>query len=264
MLYVGIDLAWGRRNPSGVAALGPDGKVLEAGLLGPGEAAGWLRGLGSDVLAFVDAPLVVANPTGQRACETAIGRCYGRWKVSAHSSNLGRTDLAGVELVAEASTHGYRVHDGLDGPPEGGRWLAESFPHTTLVGVAELGFDTERPLYKRRPRAIPTMAEFRPVRSRAFASIVAALSGLTDPPLELGSHQRTRRWLDQQVPEQDGLYKAEEDVLDAVICAWTAALWHAHPGRCQVLGGDEPWEPAATVIAPARPEQRTRRPHGGI
>jgi predicted RNase H-like nuclease len=59
-------------------------------------------------------------------------------------------------------------------------------------------------------------------------------------------------------------YKHREDLIDALLCAWTAALCARHgPARCQVLGlpagdaaaGPASW-PAATIIVPARPEQR--------
>jgi hypothetical protein len=47
--------------------------------------------------------------------------------------------------------------------------------------------------------------------------------------------------------------------VDALLCAWTAALWLRHGmDRCQVLGPPrhEPNELVATIIGPARPEQR--------
>lgn len=63
-------------------------------------------------------------------------------------------------------------------------------------------------------------------------------------------------------PERDAPYKHREDLLDALLCAWTAALWHRHGlARCQVLGEEAPAAPGttATIIAPARPEQRHRK-----
>jgi predicted RNase H-like nuclease len=61
-------------------------------------------------------------------------------------------------------------------------------------------------------------------------------------------------------PDTDLHYKHREDLLDATLCAWTAALWHRHgPARCQVLGADDPPGSdglVATIIAPARPAQR--------
>ena len=41
-------------------------------------------------------------------------------------------------------------------------------------------------------------------------------------------------------------------VFDAALCVWTGLLWWHHGlVRCQVIG-----DSSATVIAPARPEQR--------
>jgi predicted RNase H-like nuclease len=59
-------------------------------------------------------------------------------------------------------------------------------------------------------------------------------------------------------PMDEVAYKHREDLLDALICAWTAALWARHGmNRCQVLGPTTPSpQPAATIIAPTRPEQR--------
>jgi predicted RNase H-like nuclease len=48
---------------------------------------------------FVDAPLVVANETGQRLCETQVGQRYGRWKVSANTTNIHSPRLAGVQFL---------------------------------------------------------------------------------------------------------------------------------------------------------------------
>ena len=66
MRFVGVDLAWGGRRPSGVAVLDPGGVVV---------AEGWATSDG-EILAFLaahdpegavlalDAPLVVRNPAG--------------------------------------------------------------------------------------------------------------------------------------------------------------------------------------------------------
>ena len=51
-------------------------------------------------------------------------------------------------------------------------------------------------------------------------------------------------------------YKHREDLIDALLCAWASSLWDRHGlERCQVLGLPDD-EPAATIIAPARYEQR--------
>src|SRR5258708_6997660 len=79
------------------------------------------------------------------------------------------------------------------------------------------------------------------------------------PPLLPSSHRRTQQLATEPSPADDTAYRHREDLIDAVVCAWTAALWSRHgPARCQVLGlPDPPGSPsAATIIAPDRPERR--------
>jgi len=157
------------------------------------------------------------------------------------------------QLVAR----GWAYHDGFDGPPGTGRFVSECYPYTTLVGVAELGYhhDGQRPRYKRKPKRCPT-AQWRPVRAAACDELVCRLVGLeaVDPPLRLRSHPFTGDLLTPS-PLDDRVYKHREDLIDAVTCAWTAALWHRHGlTRCQVLGLPNPnGTPAATIIAPMYP-----------
>jgi predicted RNase H-like nuclease len=79
--FVGVDLAWGGRNPSGLAALDPAGRVVAEGwATRDGEIAAFVGAHDADgaVLAL-DAPLVVTNPAGtRRACEAELQRRYGR------------------------------------------------------------------------------------------------------------------------------------------------------------------------------------------
>jgi predicted RNase H-like nuclease len=63
-------------------------------------------------LLFVDAPLVVANHSGQRPCETQVGQRYGRWKVSANTTNLGPVHLAGVTLLNRLRADGWSYDAG--------------------------------------------------------------------------------------------------------------------------------------------------------
>jgi predicted RNase H-like nuclease len=50
---------------------------------------------------------------------------------------------------------------------------------------------------------------------------------------------------------------ALDELVDAILCAWTGLLWMVHgQDRCQVLGSGDEGDTAGTFIAPARPEQR--------
>jgi predicted RNase H-like nuclease len=267
--YLGVDLAWREdradlpANETGVAAIDARGQILDAGWRrGVDEAVIWADAVadGQDAVMFVDAPLVVRNETGQRLCETQVGQRYGRWKVSANSTNLGLPRLAGVRFLGLAQARGWRYSDGRDGPPATGRVLSESYPYGTLVGAAELGYDTERPRYKRQPRRLPA-AIWRRERAANCDTLIRRLGKLetADPPLRLHSHPVARQLAEQPSPVDDVAYKHREDLIDALLCAWTAALWARHGlDRCQVLGPADTLDgkPAATIIVPARPEQR--------
>src|SRR6266536_1659851 len=90
MRFIGVDLAWGGKNPSGLAVLDEDGKVVaEDVLVGDGEIAEFVSAhdAGGAVLAL-DAPLVVRNPTGRRACEAELQRRYGQLGAGPYPSNL--------------------------------------------------------------------------------------------------------------------------------------------------------------------------------
>jgi predicted RNase H-like nuclease len=267
--FLGIDLAWGegsatkRAADTGVAALDGGGSVVAAGwTCGIVETLDWVeQNAAADALLFVDAPLVVDNERGQRLCERQTGQRYGRWKVSANTTNLGSPRLGGVALRDELETRGWRYSDGRGGPPVSGRVVSECYPYTTLVGVAELGYERERPRYKRPPKGMPA-ATWRPLRAAACDELIRRVAALldADPPLDLRPHPETFRLLREPSPLDQRAYKRREDLLDAVISAWTAAFWSQHGHlRCQVLGVPPDGAPAdvplATIIAPARTEQ---------
>src|SRR4051794_3888260 len=124
--FLGVDLAWreGTRdrpaNESGVA-------VIDAA--GRGLGADWTRGIEDTIawigtaagtesaLLFVDAPLVVTNPSGQRPCDRQVGQRYGRWQVSADTVNTRSPRLAGVTLRRGLKATGWRYSDGTGGSP---------------------------------------------------------------------------------------------------------------------------------------------------
>lgn len=269
MRYLGIDLAWGEgsdakpANRSGVAAMEADGTIVDAGwTIGVDETLTWIERVSTaDTLLFVDAPLVVTNPDGMREAERETGRRYGRWWVSANATNLRSPRLAGVRLREHLEVLGWLYDDGRDGPPVNGRALSECYPYTAIVGIPELGYEDKRPGYKRAPKGVRA-AEAWPLRTAACDGLIARLDAMaeSEPPLRLRSHPETRELCLTGSPARIGEYKKREDLLDAVICAWTASYWHRHGlSRCQVLGlPDEPPAGIAigTIIAPARSQQR--------
>jgi predicted RNase H-like nuclease len=259
---LGVDLAWGLGpvpNETGVVAADESGRVLAAGWTrGVEETAAWVERWSAEAtIAMIDAPLVVRNISGMRECEREVGRRYGRWKVAANCSNLSMPALAGVRLAERLVADGWSCADGSNGPPTSGRRLYEVFPYTTLVGAAELGYHRERPVYKRKPRHL-TPDEFRRLRATNCDELILRIDALrgADPPIDIRSHPVTAALRAEPTPFADRAVKHREDLLDAVLCAWTGLLWLRHGlARCQVLGDDD-GDPPATILAPARDEQR--------
>ena len=272
MRFLGIDLAWGEgtaqrpANRSGVVALEADGSISAAGwTIGLDDTLAWIEreGAGEDALAFVDAPLVIANAAGQRLCEKQVGQRYWRFGVSANSTNLASPRQAGVRLRESLELAGWRYDDGVAGPPSAGRTMSECYPYTTIVGATELRYD-ERPRYKRKPRGMSAVDGWT-LRTGECDELIARVAGLrdADPPIDLCSHATTRMLVEIPSPRVAAAYKKREDLLDASLCAWTAALWHRQGlARCDVLGAqDDPDGDGrrATIIAPSRVSHQVGR-----
>ncbi|MFJ3383361.1 MULTISPECIES: DUF429 domain-containing protein [unclassified Curtobacterium] len=275
--YLGVDLAWGlgtatrRPNETGLAALDAHGRVLDAGWArGVDEVTEWIvQHLGPRTLIGVDASLVVTNPTGIREAERQVGQRYGRWKVAANPTNLASAASAGARLLDRLTALGVGyVSDTAAMREREGSVVFECYPYTTLVGVEELGYDDERPRYKRLDMSVPA-ATARARRAVAFDDLVRRLRETPlDPPLDLDSHPLTAALREPSVLHGP-THKHREDLLDGVLCAWTAAFWDRHGDqRVQILGGDpglpsDPVDEAGrkpVVVTPARGSQR--RPRG--
>lgn len=235
-VHVGIDLAWGTRARTGLAAVAGGGALLRStSAVTDAEIDGWLADLGGVVNVAIDAPLIVTNPSGMRACERLVTRSYGAYEAGCHPSNLAMPHLDPPRARALAQRHGWRTDPGhtadVDSPG-----AIEVYPHAAMVGLFRLGRTLK---YKRGP-----------VESRAaeFARLLDLLEGLDN--LELGGHHRWR-----QIREAAGRAARPveldrlEDEVDAILCAHLAWLWHHDPDALQVFGdGDEGY-----IVAPPPP-----------
>jgi predicted RNase H-like nuclease len=272
--YIGVDLAWGLGtdtrppNETGLAALDDHGAVLDAGWArGVDEVAAWvLDHLGTRTLIGVDASLVVTNPTRtMRAAERQVASRYGRWGVAANPTSTGSAASAGARLLDAMTDAGVDyVSDTAAMRARSAPTVFECYPYTTLVGVPALGYDVERPRYKRLPKSVPP-AVARAARAEAFDDLVRRLRETPlDPPLDLDAHASTAALAEPSVLHGP-THKHREDLLDGVLCAWTAAYWERHgDDGVQVLGLDGTVPPdapdargrRAVIVAPARPAQR--------
>ena len=80
MKFVGIDIAWSERNPSGAAVIDSEGKLVRAsGNLCTNQDLCEFAGLRDreDAVVAIDAPLIVNNAAGQRPVERQLTEIFG-------------------------------------------------------------------------------------------------------------------------------------------------------------------------------------------
>ncbi|CAQ01267.1 DUF429 domain-containing protein [Clavibacter sepedonicus] len=269
--FLGIDLAWAEgtatrpARETGLACIDASGRVLDLTTArGIDEVVAWVaRWEDPGAVAAVDGPLVVANATGSRLAEKEVASRYGRLGISAYPSNTGRPAQGAVVLRRRLEAAGWEYDDGSGAARDAGaRTMLECYPYTTLVGAPELGFAGVKPRYKRLAPLLAT-AERRPHRAAEFRVVLDAVAGLAhaDPPLDVTTHPRAAALVADGPAIVERQHKHLEDLLDGLICAWTAAYWARHGlARSQVLGATDPVVDEhgrrGTIIAPARPHQR--------
>jgi predicted RNase H-like nuclease len=170
--FIGVDLAWGPNGGTGLC-IATNARVVESAYARTDdEILHRLRAVTEGpCLVAIDAPLIISNPTGRRACERAISRCFSRHHAGAHSSNLS------MRAFADGS-RGARLCEslGLDMNPAIGRnretrTAIEVYPHPALVALFDLPVTLK---YKaKRGRSIEQ-------RRTAFRHLAALLESLTD------------------------------------------------------------------------------------
>ncbi len=235
-MFVGIDLAWGRKNESGVCIMRcVDGRLsideVTSAVLSAADVGNALELLGDDVIAAIDGPIVVVNPSGRRDCERSLDAVFRTYHALTHSTNIDRLvdAVAGPELFRTLMNRGFRCSP-LLARRAGGRHALEVYPHASQVVQFQL---PERLLYKRKTkkrapwRGEPDflLAQLWILRGLLEAQLV--VDGLTPddisllPPLPVEPPKESER-------------KRLEDRLDAVSCAVIAF----HAWRDGVGDGD--------------------------
>ena len=229
MYFAGVDLAWAGRNPTGVAVVDADGRLVrliavrdDAEVLAALEP--YVRG---DCLVAFDAPLVVTNPTGQRPAEAALNRDFRRFEAGAHPANTAKPEFADTPRAARLARA-----LGLDMDPRSSaaRRAIEVYPHPATVVL----FRLERTLkYKAKPGR--DLARLR-------SELLLLMDGIeklahATVPLCVASHDGWAELRRQVVTAQrkSDLRRAEDPV-DAVVCAYVALYAQRCPAAVTTYG----------------------------
>lgn len=249
MHFVGVDLAWGDRKPTGLAVLDEDGHLLHVSAVRSDEEiatalAAYVEG---PCLVAIDAPLVVTNATGNRPAEAALNRDFARYDAGAHPSNTGKPEFSGTPRGARVC-----ALLGLDMDPRSGRKrrAIEVYPHPATVSLFRLGRTLK---YKNKPGR-----SFEQLRGELLV-LMGLVEGLVnaDPRLVAGGldqlDQQESCWVDLVAAVERATRKSElrvvEDQVDAIVCAYVAMYVARRPGDTTTYGDFE----TGYIVTPTLP-----------
>ncbi|GAB3017833.1 DUF429 domain-containing protein [Mycobacterium bourgelatii] len=249
MYFVGLDLAWGERNPSGVAVLDDQGllQFADAATTDAAVLAALAPYVDGPCLVGIDAPLVVNNPTGMRLAESELNPHFRQFDAGAHSANTGmdwfRDAPRGARLAARL---------GLDIDPysTSKRRAIEVYPHPATVVLFRLGRTLK---YKgARGRSVAD-------RRAALLELMRLIEGLADasPRMQVtaGTDWARLQHAVEQAERQVDLDRAE-DPIDAVLCAYIALYAARRPDDVTIYGDLA----NGYIITPSLPSDLTPTP----
>lgn len=243
MYFLGVDLAWAGRNPTGVAVVDADGELVHVCVVRDDDEIlaalrPYVRG---DCLVAFDAPLVVNNPTGQRPAEAALNRDFRRFEAGAHPCNTGKPEFADGPRAGRLA-----AALGLDVDPRspGTRRAIEVYPHAATVALLRL----ERTLkYKAKPgRTV----------DRLKSELLLLMDGVerlarAPIPLRVTRHDG---WLALRHAVAAAQYKSElrraEDPVDAVVCAYVGLYAQRCPAAVTIYGDPD----TGCIVTPSPPD----------
>ncbi|MCW2794352.1 MAG: pyrophosphokinae, partial [Nocardioides sp.] len=249
MYFVGVDLAWGERRPTGLAVLDEGGHLVHVSAADTDEeiAAALAPYVEGDCLVAIDAPLIVRNPTGNRPAEAELNRDFARFDAGAHPSNTGKAEFSGTPRGARLSSL-----LGLDMFPRSRRprRAIEVYPHPATVALFRLGRTLK---YKNKPGRT-----FEQLRAELLA-LMGLLEGLAaaEPPLLVHGldrldHRGTWEALVGRVEAatRKSELRVVEDQVDAVVCAYVALFATRRPDATTTYGDFE----TGYIVTPTLPE----------
>jgi predicted RNase H-like nuclease len=225
MHFVGLDLAWGEKNNTGIAVVDADGRLLHVGAGHDDESieVAVEPYVSGDCLVAIDAPLIVRNPTGARACETALNRDFHAFEAGAHPAN--------TENPAFKSPRGARIADALtlDMNPASAstRRAIEVYPHPATIAL----FGLEKTLkYKK--------GTFE-ARQQELLHLMTLIEGLDKASPRLRVNHNVS-WVELrkrvEAATRPVQLDRDEDPVDAVVCAYVALLWYHRPEDVTLYG----------------------------
>jgi predicted RNase H-like nuclease len=248
MHFVGLDLAWGEKNNTGVAVVDSDGRLLHVGAGHDDESieAAVEPYVSDDCLVAIDAPLIVRNATGARPCETALNRDFHPFEAGAHPAN--------TENPAFKFPRGARIANALtlDMNPTSSstRRAIEVYPHPATIAL----FGLEKTL-KYKKGTFET-------RRHELLHLMTLIEGLDKASPRLRVNHNVS-WVELrkrvEAATRPVQLDRDEDPVDAVVCAYVALYWYHRPEDVTVYGDFATGYIVTPTLPPDAAPSRRRR-----
>jgi predicted RNase H-like nuclease len=226
MYFLGVDLAWGEINQSGVAVVDADGRLLHVGTAQDDASiekalSPYIR---DECLAAFDAPLVVKNATGYRPCEKALNHDFHKFDAGTRPAYTGRPEFAGGPRGARLAQ---ALALDMDPHSQAVRRAIEVYPHPATVVL----FGLDRTLkYKRG--ALDT-------RRSELLRLMTLIERLDEASPRLRVNHNVA-WVELRnrvtAATRPAQLDAAEDPVDAVLCAYIAQYWYHRPEDVTIYG----------------------------
>ena len=248
MHFVGLDLAWGERNDTGVAVVDSDGRLRYVGAAHDDASieAAVEPYVSADCLVAVDAPLIVHNPTGSRPCETALNRDFHAFEAGAHPANTANPafkDPRGARIATALTLD-------MDPASSSPRRAIEVYPHPATIALFGL------------PKTLKYKKGSFEVRQHALLQLMTLIEGLdkATPRLRVNHNvswvELRKRVAAATRPVQ---LDRDEDPVDAVMCAYVALYWYHRPEDVTVYGDFATGYIVTPTLSPDAAPARRRR-----
>jgi predicted RNase H-like nuclease len=225
MHFVGLDLAWGEKNHTGVAVIDSDGRLLHISIAWDDASIEHAVApyVGDDCLVAIDAPLIVKNPTGHRPCETALNHDFQRFEAGARPAYTEKPEFSNPRGARIATA----LNLDVDPASTATRRAIEVYPHPATIAL----FGLEKTLkYKR--------GAFED-RQRELLQLMTLVEGLDKARPRLRVNHNVS-WVELRkrvaAASRPGQLDRDEDPVDAVVCAYVALYWYHRPEDVTVYG----------------------------
>ena len=228
--FIGVDLAWSDRNPSGVAHLifDSNGPVLVATnhLTSDKDLISWITDHCGDITwVGIDAPIIAPNPPKtSRAADKIVTSLFGRFHAGVYPGNRKRCARP-IRLCKKLAAIGFSPDPFF--PSRSGRRQLEIFPHLAQIAL----FGRKRIIKYKKGNV-----EQKRRGLRTLQQTIAHFLPRANPPL-LSSPQLLELVSENPTTLRGRRLKGLEDRLDALLCAYmTLYFWAWGEEKCAVFG----------------------------